>query len=468
MRKLDVDVTRRSFLAMAAGGTAVVVLAACGTPQEMATADDKMEEKVEAPQPEPTAMPDKEQVTVVAWNAAWGEPYSTIMKDFGPAFEADTGIKLDWQFIGDIETKIVASVAAGTPPDTHYTNWVFQGPFMHNGIIRPLDEYVKAAGVKREDFTKAMWDDSSLNGVLYAVPGGADWIVYFWNKDMYIQNGEDPETPLNTFEDTEEISLKFHRTSGEQITHLGWNRRSFGSTRLGFLFGGRFYDEATGKVTPDDPAIIESINWVLDLTKKQGGNAAIDEFFGDAGSYGNTAFPWYTSNLAYFASGFWAQDRLDANAEGLPYGIAVPPTVEGAQEGIRHNSVQGWMYGIPVNAEHPEEAWTFDQWMFIDNSAKMGYETLNGPCVIAQLGEFKEGLIAKIGADNRMTPYLDAFLSLAEKGETFWPPLPTASAYRSAFNTAVGSVLNEEITAEEAMSTLAQTQQAELESAMSS
>ena len=67
------------------------------------------------------------------------------------------------------------------------------------------------------------------------------------------------------------------------------------------------------------------------------------------------------------------------------------------------------MYGIPVNAEHPEEAWTFDQWMFIDNSAKMGYETLNGPCVIAQLGEFKEGLIAKIGADNRMTPYLDAF-----------------------------------------------------------
>ena len=121
----------------------------------------------------------------------------------------------------------------------------------------------------------------------------------------------------------------------------------------------------------------------------------------------------------------------------MPYGIAVPPTVEGAQEGIRHNSVQGWMYGIPVNAEHPEEAWTFDQWMFIDNSAKMGYETLNGPCVIAQLGEFKEGLIAKIGADNRMTPYLDAFLSLAEKGETFWPPLPTASAYRSEFNTAV-------------------------------
>ena len=49
-----------------------------------------------------------------------------------------------------------------------------------------FDEYVKAAGVtSAKSFTKAMWDDSSLNGVLYAVPGGADWIVYFWNKDMY-------------------------------------------------------------------------------------------------------------------------------------------------------------------------------------------------------------------------------------------------------------------------------------------
>ena len=86
MRKFDVDVTRRSFLAMAAGGTAVVVLAACGTPQEMASADEEMKQDAEAPKAEPTAMPDKEQVTVVAWNAAWGEPYSTIMKRFWSCF----------------------------------------------------------------------------------------------------------------------------------------------------------------------------------------------------------------------------------------------------------------------------------------------------------------------------------------------------------------------------------------------
>ena len=465
MRRLDIDVTRRSFLAMAAGGTATLFLAACGAAAP--AAEEQMEE---APKEEAKPAAEemtKEQVTVVAWNAAWGEPYSTIMKAYGPAFEADTGIKLDWQFVSDIESKIVASVAAGTPPDTHYTNWVFQGPFMYNEIIRPLDEYMKAAGHIREEFTKAMWDDSSLNGVLYAVPGGADWIVYFWNKDMYVEYGFDPEVPLDTFEDTEEISLKFHRTSGDKITHLGWNRRSFGATRLGFLFGGSFFNEDTGKVTPNDPAIVESINWVLNLTKKQGGYAAVDEFFGDNGSYGKPAFPWYTSNMPYFASGFWAQERIDTNAEGLPYGVGVPPTVEGAQGGIRFNSVQGWMYAIPVNAAHPEEAWAFDKWMFIDNSGKMGYETLNGPCVIAQLGEFKEGLTAKLGADNRLVPYLDVFLSLAEKGETFWPPIPTASAYRSAFSTAVTSILKEEITAEEAMSTLAKTQQAELESALS-
>ena len=467
MRKFDVDVTRRSFLAMAAGGTAVVVLAACGTPQAMAPAEDKMEE-AEAPKAEPTAMPEKEQVTVVAWNAAWGEPYSTIMGAYGPAFEADTGIKLDWQFIKDIEVKLIASIAAGSPPDTHYTNWVFQGPFMFNQLIRPLDEYMKASGHTREEFTKAMWDDSSLNGQLYAVPGGADWVVYFWNKDMYLAFGEDPEVPLSNFEDTEAISLKLHRNQGGKISHLGWNWRSMGRTRLGFLFGGEFYNYDTGKVTPDDPAIIESLNWLTDLTKKQGGYEAISEFHGEATNYYNAAYGWYTGNLAFFSSGFWAQDRIDANGEGLPYGIGLPPTVEGAEAGIRFNSVQGWMYAIPVNASHPDEAWAFDEWMFIDNSGKMGYETLNGPCVIAQLDEFKEGYIAKVGADNRIVPYVDVFLALAEKGETYWPPIATASDYRSAFNEASTLVLQEQITAEEAMKTLATTQQAELDSAMSS
>ncbi len=465
MPKLDVDVTRRSFLAMAGGASATVVLAACGA-AAMPAAEEQMEE---APKEEAKAAEEmqKEQVTVVAWNAAWGEPYSTIMGAYGPAFEADTGIALDWQFVSDIEAKLIASIAAGTPPDTHYTNWVFQGPFMFNELIRPLDEYMSAAGHTREEFTKAMWDDSSLNGKLYAVPGGADWIVYFWNKDMYVKFGEDPEVPLTDFNNTEEISLKFHQTSGEDITDLGWNYRSFGRERLGFLFGGEFYDYDAGKVTPDDPAIIESLNWLVSLTKKQGGKAVIDEFFVDRGGYGATGFPWYTGNLAYFASGFWAQRRIDDNAPGLPYGIGLPPTVEGAEAGVRFNSVQGWMYAIPVNAANPDEAWAFDKWMFIDNSGKMGYETLNGPCVIAQLGEFKEGYIAKVGADNRIVPYVDVFLELAQYGETYWPPIATASDYRGAFIEASTQVLEESITAEEAMKSLAETQQAHLESVMS-
>ena len=88
--------------------------------------------------------------------------------------------------------------------------------------------------------------------------------------------------------------------------------------------------------------------------------------------------------------------------------------------------------------------------------------------MIAQLDEFKEGYIAKVGADNRIVPYIDVFLALAEKGETYWPPIATASDYRSAFNEASTLVLQEQITAEEAMKTLATTQQAELDSMMSS
>ena len=70
-------------------------------------------------------MPKPRDVTIVAWNANWGELYNGLMMNLARDFEAAVPhVKIDYRFVPRWEEKLLASVAGGDPPDTTYTNWV--------------------------------------------------------------------------------------------------------------------------------------------------------------------------------------------------------------------------------------------------------------------------------------------------------------------------------------------------------
>ena len=143
MRKFDVDVTRRSFLAMAAGGIGRCRAGGLwNCRKRWQPAEDKMEE---AP---------KEELQRPSLTSYAGEGASHgcgLERRLGRAvlhdYEAPTGRPSrpipasSWtgSSSSDIEVKLdCIRIAAGSPPDTHYTNWVFQGPFMFNRAHSPI------------------------------------------------------------------------------------------------------------------------------------------------------------------------------------------------------------------------------------------------------------------------------------------------------------------------------------------
>jgi multiple sugar transport system substrate-binding protein len=202
--------TRRALFAGAGTmgtGLSALALAACGA----STAGGS-----------PGGAPAKETGTIQVLNADWGQIYNDLMSKIGDEFTTETGIKVEWDFPPDAQEKLITLSAAGTPPDASYTSWKTQGGLAAKGVLTPLDDYAKKAGLSAKDFNPAMYDASLLQGKLYALPGGADWLAMQWSKTAYQEVGLDPEKPPKTVAELEQHSEKLLKSGPDGYSRVGY------------------------------------------------------------------------------------------------------------------------------------------------------------------------------------------------------------------------------------------------------
>ena len=234
-------------------------------------------------------------------------------------------------------------------------------------------------------------------GRLYALPGGADFIAVFRNQDMYEEVGLE-EGPA-TQDELVEHSLKLLSQDGPKITRIGWHplwRREI----MSFLNGSEFWNVGTQSVTPDHPGIVGFLERFQAYSSELDFNR-ISAFWQDQPGYSRPGSPFALGKVAYLTTGFWAQDPLDKHAADINYSVSLlplPQALPTSALGLR----QGWMYGIPTGARHPDEAWEFMKFGFFDNSARLAVNTLNGPTVLAQQQEWVDGMARTHRSRQRM------------------------------------------------------------------
>jgi ABC-type glycerol-3-phosphate transport system substrate-binding protein len=365
---------------------------------------------------------------------------------------------------------VIAAVAGGAPPDTHYTNRNFQGSFAFKGLLRPIDEYLKAMRLGRKDFIAAMYDQCLWQGKLYAVPGGSDWDVFFWNKDLFGEAGLDPEKPPKTLNELQDASLRLLRKDGAgNITRIGWSPGHASSPsyfHLIYFFGGQLYDEPKQKITIDHPKVLEALDFLVAYARKLDYAKAV-EFWSGKPSYSRPDSPFSNGSSAFQATGFWAYEPFDRYAPTMRYGVMPYPTLNGTRDELKHYVIHGWFYAIPKEARNPDESWAFDRYAFIDQAARMGYLTLNGPCPLAQLEPFRKAMVEQVlTPNNRLMPYLNVFLDIARAGTKFLPPTPVAPAFSREITDAFTAALKGEKTSRAALAEATQTVQTELDQAL--
>ena len=449
--------SRRQFLQASAGFTMAALLAGCSAPAAPAAPAEGGAE---------AAVPSAEAIRLNVLAENWGEIYNNLMTTIGDEYtKANPNVAIDWNFDPDWQTKLTTLVAAGTPPDCNHIRPGALAVMGRKGVLLDLTDLVNSAGHTRDDFVTSIYDSALYDGKLYALPGGADYVCLFYSRDAMQEAGLDPTKPPLTAAELIEQSTQILKVNASgEIERIGYGPSAGHQINWSFIHGGHYYDEADGKITANDPKNVEVLEWLHEYIKLLDVNK-LAAFNQRPGTYeAGNAFS--TKQAAFFFDGFWTFEALDQHAPDIDYGVAFWPTVNGTEEERKNYAISGWMYSVPKESPHLDQAWDFIKFAFIDNSALMGYKTLNGPCIQSAFADWEKGLREYMGEDNRMATQLDVFSKTGQAATNFFPTIPVGSYYSDELNRVYDLVMRDEQTAQAALDEVTQNVQAELTKAM--
>ncbi|MGQ9681083.1 MAG: extracellular solute-binding protein [Anaerolineae bacterium] len=459
------NVSRRELLRYGATGAGAVLLAACQPTEKIVKETVPPEKVVELQTVVATAAPEARTLSV--WWESWGDVYNELMKPIGKSFEEQNpGVTVEWTFQSNFVEQFLTGVAAGTVPDCNILRAENLASFALDDALLPLDAYFVQTGLKREDFVLATYDSCVWEGKMYALPGGADFMAFFYNKDAFKDAGLDPEAPPVTLDAFREYNLKLlKRDASGAIDRIGWSPDGTSLPWLCYLFGGEWYDVRSRKITADHPSNVKCLEWLAEYVNELDVNqlASFKQSLPDFWSAGN---PFGSKKTAFQYDGFWTYEVLDQYAPDISYGVAFVPTLEGKPEERANYFVGGWLVAIPAQSKQAELAWSFLKHGWVDVAWKMGCDTLNGPCVVAQLDQFETCLEAKIGPENRIAPYLHVFAEIGEAATKFTPVTPVTNKLWDEVVRAYDFVTRKEKSAQEALQEVTAVVQKELDASL--
>lgn len=168
--------TRRALVRGTLAGLATAVLAACA-PGGDAAPSLKVDQPV--------------TVTLLLQGSFAGpgadaqvEAYETLLRPQHPnitvVFEA-AGVSGT-----EYTAKVIAAVVAGTPPDVLYQSLAGMPALVAKGVIRPLDDLIKAdRQFKADDFFPVHWSAWRFQGKHQGLPWQGGPLVMYYNRDLF-------------------------------------------------------------------------------------------------------------------------------------------------------------------------------------------------------------------------------------------------------------------------------------------
>ncbi len=408
----------------------------------------------------------QDQITLDLLTANWGGNYNELFTNIGTLFtEQNPDIVVEWEFVEDIHTTLLTRFAGGVAPDLALTYAVQANTLARLGTFESLNPYLEADNLDPADFVSALYQQGVYDGTLYALPGGADYFAMVYSKDIYREAGLDPEKPPVTLAEFMQYNEQIlQKDANGNVTRLGYLPVSSHMPMWGYIFGGEWYDEENQKITANDPAIVEAFEWVYDYVKQM--DYSQFATFSQRPGVFEPGNPFASGQLAHFIEGFWVYDALDSNSPDVDYGVMLLPTLTGAEVERENYMVGGWLFGIPIGTENADEAWQFMKFAFIDEAARMGVDTLNGPAYLPAIPAWEQGLIDTLGEDNRMSPYFTVFGQIAGYANRAWPAIPVSAYYTDELARAFDAVMIGEKTPQAALDEVTNNVQAELDAAL--
>jgi multiple sugar transport system substrate-binding protein len=444
--------SRRAVLRLLAGGAAASLLAACSsttppgvTPGAVGTpasgAAPASQPTTAAPAAAPTEVVADRQAaggrktTIDVYTAYSAAAYQTVLElaDMFEKSQPDIGVRIVFAgTLPDNETKTFAAVAGGRAPDVAWVDGPQVSSWAVQGILQPVDQFLKAAGLTESSYWPPSWKQNLWKGQSYALTLTSDAnFGFFWNKGIFKDAGLDPEKPPTSIVEMTDQADKISKVDNDRIVRLGMVPWSvYGSPNSmytwGWTFGGDFYDEASGKITADHPANVAALEWMVERFAKKYDPSRVSGFQAGFGQGENG--PFYQGQTAMQPMGNWEIASLGQFKPDLDYGITYMPT--GPNGAPPHSSwVGGWCIGIPKGAKNPEAGFQFMNYIA---GTGQGVEYL-----ATQRKLFPGYTKAKFYTDIQNDPKLGQFLNILKETQHQRPVIPVQSFYSKALGKAL-------------------------------
>jgi len=253
--------------------------------------------------------------------------------------------------------KIQTMMAGKTTPDVMYMSQLWFPTFAEKGAFLDLKPYTdKDTEFNYGDFLPIIQKTGEVNGGIYEIFDALDYIVLFYNKDMFTEAGVEFPNDNWTWDDLVAAGKKLTKDTNKDgtIDQYGFIAPD-GYVAFSWLYqnGGAVLNDSLDQSVIHEPAAVEALKWIQDLmlvhkispdpsvTAQQGTSAMFK-----AGQVGMAAY------------GHWLNPGLDADNK-FQYGVAMLPKGK-----VNRNSfVSGAGYAVSKDTKHQDAAWELLKWM---------------------------------------------------------------------------------------------------------
>ena len=312
------------------------------------------------------------------WTAEWKTKVDTVVERFNRSQDEYEVQTLSIPSAG-ADSKFLLGVMGGDPPDV-MAQWNPVIPaWADSGLIVPLDSLMSARD--RTTFYQEAYPVvqkiGSYKGKLYGMSIGVNMSAIYYRPDQFRTAGLDPKETFRTLENVDAAGKKLDRFGKNgNLKRLGWLPAGFPFYAI--LFGGGFWDEATGRVTIDTPANLRALEYIV-LSRKRLGYDAVTRFNAGLNTASSAAgWPFIEGAYSMTSDGQWRTKQVADYAPNLEYAAApVPPPKGGIP---RSGMSNGNFMVVPSGAKNRAGAWAFIRfWSGLENPARAAeFYTMGG------------------------------------------------------------------------------------------
>jgi multiple sugar transport system substrate-binding protein len=292
--------------------------------------------------------------------------FQEIINDF-EKLHPDITIMQEGLAWGDLEAKLTAALAAGSPPDAAHGQAITCASFYAKGLLRNQEDIANAVG--RDNIFEAVRNECRFEGKYYGIPHSPNVSLLIYRKDIFKQKGLKPPETWDDFIKVAQAMME--RDKDGRVTRYGLSLPGTGlfvNILVGELTaanGGRLFNLKTGRPTFTEKQVVE----VLDFYKKLNDTVLPPGWLGHG--YLDTFANLATGKVAMLYQGYGRGagyiEKYAPKGTGNPdhFGVMRKPHGPSGKTTAAQVDAEPWM--IFKNAKYPEEAAEFIKFFFKEN-----------------------------------------------------------------------------------------------------